>query len=262
MVMNLSKIFSTLYKRFIYFSVDRLSLIVFFLQTIFKPSEYVYKTSGDSFWARKNSSDIFVLKEVYTKKVYGEKPRGVVLDIGANIGAFSVYAGSTADKVYAFEPESSNYDQLVKNIQLNKKSEKIIPLKVAVGSENKKVYIYKGRFNKGASSALYNITDEKEVAEMRGLANLMNELGIHKVNLLKIDIEGGEYDLLYGLPKEKFEKIDKIVLEYHYVEGKSYINLKNYLVSLGYKTNIHKGLGFLIGTGTIEATKKTALRGH
>lgn len=260
--MNLSKIFSTLYKRFVYFSEDQLSLLLFFLQTVFKPSEFKYKIGGDSFWVRKNSSDIFVLKEVYVKKVYGEKLHGVVLDIGANIGAFSVYAGDTANRVYAFEPESSNYAQLVKNIQLNKKSEKIIPLKVAVGRESKDIYIYKGRFNKGASSAMYKITDEREVAKMRGLTNLMDELGIHKVDLLKIDIEGGEYDLLYGLPKEKFEKIDKIILEYHYVDGESRVDLNNYLVSLGYKTNIHRGLGFIIGTGTIEATKKIAPEGR
>src|SRR3989344_8770094 len=262
MTAHFLKMFPTLYKKLIYFSVDRLSLVAFFFQTIFKPSEFVYKIGGDSFWVRKNSSDIFVLKEVYAKKVYGERPYGVVLDVGANIGAFSVYAGATANKVYAFEPESSNYGQLVKNIQLNKKIEKIIPLKVAVGRESKKVYIYKGRFNKGASSAMYKITDEREVAEMRGLSNLMDELGIHKVDLLKIDIEGGEYDLLYGLPKKKFEKIDKIILEYHYVDGESCVDLKNYLVSLGYKTNIRKGLGFLIGTGTIEATKKIAPEGR
>jgi len=248
--------FTTLYKKIIYFSSDRLLLVVFFFQTIFKPSEFVYIIGGASFWVRKNSSDIFVLKEVYSKKVYGEKPYGVVLDIGANIGAFCVYASATANKIYAFEPESSNYRQLLKNIQLNKKCEKIIPLKVAVGRESKKVYIYKGIFNKGASSVIYKITDEREVAEIRGLSNMMDTLGINKVDLLKIDIEGGEYDLLYGLPKEEFKKIDRIILEYHYVDGESYVDLKNYLTSLGYKTYIHKGLSFFIGTGYIEAIKK------
>jgi len=255
MTIKLSKIFPPLYKKFIYFVSDRLLLIVFFFHTAFKPSEFVYEVGKDSFLVRKNSSDIFTLKEVYIKKVYGGKPRGVVVDIGAHIGAFSVYASTTADKVYAFEPESSNYDQLIKNIRLNKKNGKIIPRKVAVGRENKKAHIYKGRFNKGASSTTYRITGESETVEMRSLSDLINDLGINKIDLLKIDIEGGEYDLLYGLPKEGFEKIDKLVLEYHYVAGESYVDLTNYLVSLGYKVNIHKGLGFLIGTGIIEAAK-------
>ena len=193
---------------------------------------------------------------MYKSKVYGKEPSGIIVDIGANIGAFSVYASSTADVVYAFEPESSNYNQLIKNIQLNKRYDKIIPLKVAVGRENKQVLIYKGRFNKGASTTMGKITSENENVKMVSLSHLMSNSDIDKIDLLKIDIEGGEYDLLYGLPKEKFDKIDKLVLEYHYVAGESSIDLSNYLVSLGYKVNIHKGLGFLIGTGTLEATRQ------
>lgn len=100
------------------------------------------------------------------------------------------------------------------------------------------------------------ITSENENVKMVSLSHLMSNSDIDKIDLLKIDIEGGEYDLLYGLPKEKFDKIDKLVLEYHYVAGESSIDLSNYLVSLGYKVNIHKGLGFLIGTGTLEATRQ------
>lgn len=244
-------------KKCIYFVVDRAAVIRFFFHTIFKPSEFILKKYGDSFWLRKNTSDTFVLKEVYEKKVYGVRPIGVVLDIGANIGAFSVYAGSTADVVYAFEPVSSNYAQLVKNIQLNNKEDKIKPIKLAVGSEDKEVCIYKGRFNKGASSVINKITADSEVVEMRNLSNLIAELGIHKVNLLKIDIEGSEYSLLYGLPKKTFEIIDKIVLEYHFVDSESYVSLEKYLISLGYTTRKHKGSSVLIGTGTLEAVKKT-----
>jgi len=45
---------------------------------------------------------------------YKTVPHGIVLDMGANIGAFTLLAAETADKVYAFEPESENMDQLRK----------------------------------------------------------------------------------------------------------------------------------------------------
>ncbi len=253
----LKKILSSFYKWFFILYTDRLVLISFFFKTIFKPNEFLYKVDGSKFWVRKNSSDISIIQEVYKKRVYGKKPKGVVFDIGANIGAFSIYASSTSSKVYAFEPELSNYKQLVKNICLNKRSKKIKAFKIAVGNENKKVLIYNGKFNKGISSVMFKITNKSEVVEMKRLSDLIDELGIQKVDLLKIDIEGKEYDLIYGLPKQKFEKIDKIVLEFHYIDKESYIELKNYLVSIGYKTNIYRGLrDFLVGTGIIKAEKK------
>jgi len=256
MTVRLPRLLSTLYEKFLYSATDRLGLISFFFQTAFKPSEFVYKIAEDSFWVRKNSSDILALKEVYVKKHYGEKPSGVVVDIGANIGAFSVYASNTADRVYAIEPESSNYAQLIKNIHLNKRGGRIVPFRVAAGPENKKVLLYKGRFNKGASSTMRPRTGGSEVVEMVSLSHLINDLGINEINLLKIDVEGGEYDLLYNLPNEKFEKINKVVLEYHYVTGESPIALTSYLASLGYKVTMHNGLGFLVGTGIIEAVKE------
>jgi predicted RNA methylase len=68
---------------------------------------------------RRRSSDRFVVHEVFKRKVYGEPPQGVVVDLGANIGSFSLYTARNATQVFAFEPESSNFEQLQKNIKLN-----------------------------------------------------------------------------------------------------------------------------------------------
>ncbi len=255
MITLLSKLFSRLYIKCIFIGSDKLCLLLFFFQTIFKPSEFIYAIGNNRFWVRKNTSDVFVLKEVFTSKVYGERPRGIVVDIGANIGAFSVYSGGTSDRVFAFEPEPSNYRQLLKNVQLNKLSDKITVRNVAVGSEDKSVCIYEGRFNKGASTIVHPFAGVGKPVEMRSLAGLMDDLGIHKIDLLKIDIEGSEYDVVYGLPKVRFKEIDNIILEYHYVAGESPSHLASYLTSLGYDVCVHKGSGFLIGTGILEAKR-------
>lgn len=259
MITGLLRLFSKLYIKCIFIVADKLGLLLFFFQTIFKPSEFIYTIDNNRLWVRKNTSDVFVLKEVFTSKVYGEKPRGIVVDIGANIGAFSVYSGGTSDRVFAFEPEPSNYCQLLKNVQLNNLSDKITVRNVAVGHENKRVYIYEGKFNKGASTIVHPFAGVGRPVEMRSFAGLMDDLGIDKIDLLKIDIEGGEYDLLYGLPRERFKNINNIILEFHCVMGESPSRLSSYLTSLGYDVSTHKGLGFLLGTGTLRARR---LEGH
>ena len=64
----------------------------------------------------------------------GKEIKGnIVIDLGAHIGVFSVYAALYgAEKVYAYEPLKENYDLLVKNIAVNNLQDKIIPIQKAV----------------------------------------------------------------------------------------------------------------------------------
>ena len=61
------------------------------------------------------------------------KDKEIYYDIGANIGVFSMYSAIKKNaKVFAFEPESSNYFMLNKNISLNKLSGKVIAFNIAI----------------------------------------------------------------------------------------------------------------------------------
>ena len=67
---------------------------------------------------------------------------------------------------------------------------------------------------------------------------------IEKVDLLKLDCEGAEYDILYSLPKEKFKKINRIALEAHKREGKTNnaLSLKAFLEENGFVCKTHTNL--------------------
>ena len=221
----------------------------------FKPKEFIYKVPGAEFFVRKNTSDIYIIKEIFGSKEYGEEVSGVVFDIGANIGVFSVYASAQAERVFAFEPEQSNFKQLLKNIELND-LKNIKTYKLAIGGHTGHINLSKGKFNKGASSTTYRVSDTTESVEICTFAEAVRKTDVKTIDFLKIDIEGGEYELLENIPKIMFENIEYIILEYHHVKGRSHKDLVRLLEGVGYKVTVkYSWHSYVMGTGIIMASK-------
>ena len=66
------------------------------------------------------------------------------------------------------------------------------------------------------------------------LENFFKKNNIGKCDLMKMDIEGSEYQVLYSTPKKVFDKIDRIFLEIHKIENEPKADLINYLKKQGY----------------------------
>lgn len=76
----------------------------------------------------------------------------LLVDIGANIGMYTVYAAAYAGcRVFAFEPESLNYAELNKNIHVNALHERVSAFCLALGDESKVDYLNLGTFGVGYS---------------------------------------------------------------------------------------------------------------
>lgn len=141
--------------------------------------------------------------------------QGVVIDIGANIGVFALYAAhcGRANKVFAYEPNSESFQFLLKNISVNHLENTIIPHRLAVtGASGGMV-----KFPK--KSSMYNAiiegesdTDFEEV-ETTSLSTMLSN--VEKIDLLKLDCEGAEYDILMKSDQNVFNKISAIRMEYH-----------------------------------------------
>jgi hypothetical protein len=116
----------------------------------------------------------------------------VVLDLGANVGGFSIRAAQKAKHVYAVEPLF--YRELEKNIRLNNMQDKITVLKVAIG---------------GGSIIPLKYRDRSEDVKTCSLKDIRKYIG--PVTFLKIDIEGAEW----GIPPEQFDGIKRIEFEAH-----------------------------------------------
>jgi len=105
-----------------------------------------------------------------------------VIDLGANVGIFTEFAISrNAGKIISFEKDEEIYNHLISNIN----DPRAILLNKTIGKHN------------------YTIN------------NILNDYNLSKIDFLKIDIEGYEYELLFSTPDEIFNKINKIAIEFH-----------------------------------------------
>jgi FkbM family methyltransferase len=200
-----------------------------------------------------NHEKKYIVSEVIEEDCYFPKigrhdfnlrPNDTVIDVGANVGIFTVYAATLASKgkIYAFEPVKSNFNHLTKNIALNKLKNVIIE-RVGISDSKRETTIFLERSNTGGHS-LYKEKYENietirgtETINLITLQEVFDRYKIKNCNFLKIDCEGSEFDVIKGLPDSYFGKIDKIVLEFH--PNVDEIELARYLIGKGYKVTIH-----------------------
>ena len=127
-------------------------------------------------------------------------PGDVFLDIGANIGWYTLLAASLVGetgKVFAFEPEPANFALLQKNIALAG-YHNVDPMQKAVSDRNQTVTLYLRENNRG-SHALYAGVDSASIPVEA--VRLDDHLGTYmgKIDLIKMDIEGSEGHALMGM---------------------------------------------------------------
>jgi FkbM family methyltransferase len=132
------------------------------------------------------------------------KDNDVVLDIGANIGYISMFCAKAVGKggkIYAFEPERSNYAALQQHIGLNSFTN-IYPQRLAATNFPTTLRLYLASDNHGAHSTIFNpdvLTQEYEEVQGITLDSFVEEQNITKIALVKIDVEGAEYEVLQGM---------------------------------------------------------------
>jgi len=138
-----------------------------------------------------------ILLDAQYDSTFSIRPR-VIVDAGANIGLASIYyANRYPDaKIIAIEPEPSNYEMLRKNVALYPN---VVPIQAALW--NKKKLLSGSPIVTGHHA--YQVREEQELDDeehcgtVRGLSlrELMTDLGIQQIDLLKVDIEGSEKEV-------------------------------------------------------------------
>ncbi len=159
--------------------------------------------------------DIFVSHEY--KKVfegYEKDHRLIIVDVGACVGLFSIYASPYAKAIYAVEPFKKSFDYLVRNIEVNK-IDYIYPSNVGIFDSigPKKMYEdYCFEGNRVADDGTHDITTTT-------LATFFTEHGIDSCDILKVDTEGAELQIFRSPDFETIApKIKRIAVEIHGVD--------------------------------------------
>jgi FkbM family methyltransferase len=128
-------------------------------------------------------------------------PGATVLDIGANIGIFTVLAANavgTEGCVVAFEPVPTNVDLLRRNLRSNSGAERVHVVEAAVGSHPGELTLYLEEHSVGTHSAEVRANRATATVPMVTIDETVESLELGRVDVIKIDIEGYEEHAVRG----------------------------------------------------------------
>ena len=195
---------------------------------------------------RVNTFDKQALYEVWKLKEYQTEhftilPDDVIIDIGAHIGSFSVWAAQQAvsGHIFSFEPDPENYALLEENKNLNDLTNLSI-FNSAVAEMRGQARLFTSDYHNMTHSFFEEGAHDNSLVDTLSLTDILQEYGLKKVHYLKIDAEGAEYQIILNTPAEVLRRIDKIFIEYHdYLNhGYTYKDLIECLADNGFQTRI------------------------
>ncbi|GFM38125.1 FkbM family methyltransferase [Desulfovibrio psychrotolerans] len=178
------------------------------------------------------------------------EPGDVFWDIGANVGLYSLYAGSRGTQVLSFEPAAPNFYLLCKNVHLNDLGKMVTPLCIALGGSNGLLPLSMSSMDlggaefslneqagsiSGAGSVQLAIEFKQQVMSYT-IDSLVREQGIPFPNHIKVDVDGIEELILSnGVQTLADPKVKTLALETN-MDDTGFVERITALVeSLGFK---------------------------
>lgn len=182
-----------------------------------------------------------LISETFVRRDYenGGLKDAVFVDVGSCIGDSALFSAQNNNikAVYSFEPFEETFEKAVKNINLNPElKEKIKIYNYGLGNESKEleVTIYKddpiaNSTNEFFKEKINKVSNDIVKVKIRKSSDVLKEIIKENPNspiILKMDIEGSEFDCFDDIEKNNlFEKINMIIVEWHYKDYKILTNL-------------------------------------
>lgn len=167
-----------------------------------------------------------------------------VVDLGANVGCFAARALGLARRVIGYEPEPGNFERLKHNLGGEPRAEL---QREAVGAKTGTIRLHppldgrgSGRFTAHPRPGLHDEEESIEVACV-SLDDLYRRHAIERCDLLKLDVEGAEYEILRAAGDETLARTRSIRGEYHDVPGSAAESLVAILEPRGFRVELVPG---------------------
>ncbi|MFD9789949.1 amino acid adenylation domain-containing protein [Streptomyces sp. NPDC059070] len=244
---------------------------------------------GTTVFQQNRSETDFVYEEIFTNLEYLRngitiRDGDTIVDVGANIGMFTLFAGVRAPgaRILAFEPIPPVFDTLRRNVELHGLNAQVFQCGLAAEAKEETFTFY--RHNTVISSSVTTaeqahemvrsyLRNQEELTEdgtvagdalvaelvdarldserftcrLRTFSQIVAEHGLDRVDLLKIDVENAEYEVLKGIHWRDWPKIRQLVVELHDVDGQLE-KMETLLRALGYRVVSEQDNRLLQGT--------------
>lgn len=164
------------------------------------------------------------LNSILFNKMYGiPHDQKTIVDIGANKGLFAVFFAKELEhkdlKIYCYEPHPNTFQILQNNIRLNRLGSNIFAFQKVVSGTvvaSQSFFIARDSFDYSVFNEYKS--KEKISVENTTLPSIIDENNIVRIDLLKMNCEGAEYEILMNTPDSYLKKINEIRMEYHNFE--------------------------------------------
>ena len=208
----------------------------------------------------RGAMDVWSIKETFLDRFYEKygftiQPHWKVIDIGAGLGDYTLYAAMTqlTSQVFSFEPYPESFGLMQENLRLNAITN-VQAFDQAIGAASGELILdlSSGEPLQFQSQLKQAVHVEKGLSvSSLSLVDALTKLGLESCDLLKLDCEGAEYAILFGVPQPVLERIQRIVMEYHDDPNQySHADLTRFLKESGFVVEIfpnpvHAHLGYL-----------------
>ncbi|MFS3127163.1 FkbM family methyltransferase [Nocardioides sp. Bht2] len=163
----------------------------------------------------------------------GDEP--VVLDVGAHVGCFTVSVATRLPgaRVFSYEASPSTSEFLSRNVDDNQLQARVSVNNLAVQAVAGELEIADNGAGSGHNGVLH-LDGAADTVRVRSvsMAEALTASG-RTADLVKIDTEGGEYDMVLGSDPADWAGVQRVVLEYHDLPGHSWAELEDFFTSAG-----------------------------
>jgi FkbM family methyltransferase len=167
------------------------------------------------------SDAAFVLNEIYLDRTYDIQGVNLITcypipDLGANIGAFALYAASQTPnaRIYCFEPASKAFRTLESNLARNRVFARAFKFVISDISGVEHL-----QFDN--QSTARSLGDSAEEVRCINLTDVFALAQVDRFDFVKIDVEGAELQILNGCTDDQLRRIGALAAEWHHISGRA-----------------------------------------
>lgn len=239
---------------------DPLSIIRLFLSRAVPATKVVRLRRPALRFQVRGAMDVWSIKETFLDRFYERygfaiQPGWNVIDVGAGIGEYTLYAAVAQPgvRLFAFEPYPPSFALMQENLRINDVTHARVFNEAIAGASGELILdLTGGEPLKFQSHLEQDARIEKSMSvRARSLADAFATLEMESCDLLKLDCEGAEYSILFGTPPAVLELVQRIVMEYHdHMVHYQHRDLVRFLDEQGFQVEtfpnpVHSYLGYL-----------------
>lgn len=179
-----------------------------------------------------------VFWQIFVRRCYRLwKDCQTIVDAGANIGLFSLWAARQLPqaRIFALEPFPETFARLQHNLSVNQLGDRVTALRLALAAKSGE----REMLTEAESQQRRLVASDRSGAEgkvVKVLATSLNDLldrcQLDQIDLLKMDIEGSEWEVLLSTPAGSLRKIRRLQFEYHEVHARFGYSMEGLLAHL------------------------------